>query len=353
MRALNRSVVTSLTISANQKKRGILIRSISSSQMALDKGRVCVTGAAGFIGSTVVKLLLSKDFKVHGTVRDPLLVDESYDHLEKLDKASENLTVFKADLLDYSSLYSAIAGCNGVIHIASPVPSSTTTNPEVEVFEPAVKGTLNVLKACFEAKVKRAVVVSSEGAVLMNPGWPKGKVKDETCWSDREYCRKTNNWYFLSKTEAEIQAMEYAKKTGLDVVTICPTLVLGPILQSRVNASSLILIKLLKEGYETTANRLRMIVDVRDVAEALLLLYEKPEAEGRHICTAHPIMTRDLVEKLKSIYPNYNYPKNCTDEDDQEQQTSEKLQKLGWTFRPLEETLIDSVESYRKAGILD
>ncbi|KAF5747260.1 hypothetical protein HS088_TW06G01441 [Tripterygium wilfordii] len=130
MRALNRSVVTSLTISANQKKRGILIRSISSSQMALDKGRVCVTGAAGFIGSTVVKLLLSKDFKVHGTVRDPLLVDESYDHLEKLDKASENLTVFKADLLDYSSLYSAIAGCNGVIHIASPVPSSTTTNPE-------------------------------------------------------------------------------------------------------------------------------------------------------------------------------------------------------------------------------
>ena len=52
-----------------------------------------------------------------------------------------------------------------------------------------------------------------------------------------------------------------------------------------------------------------MIVDVRDVAEALHLVYEKPEAEGRYICTAHQIRVRELVDKLKSIHPNYNYPK--------------------------------------------
>lgn len=52
-----------------------------------------------------------------------------------------------------------------------------------------------------------------------------------------------------------------------------------------------------------------MIVDVRDVAEALLLAYEKAEAEGRYICTAHLIRERDLFDKLKSLYPNYNYPK--------------------------------------------
>lgn len=56
-------------------------------------------------------------------------------------------------------------------------------------------------------------------------------------------------------------------------------------------------------------NKLRNLVDVRDVAEALLLVYEKPEAEGRYICTAHEIRTEDLVEKLRNIYPNYNYPK--------------------------------------------
>lgn len=55
-------------------------------------------------------------------------------------------------------------------------------------------------------------------------------------------------------------------------------------------------------------NKLRMIVDVRDVAAALLLVYEKPEAEGRYICTSHAIKARELGDKLRSIYPHNNYP---------------------------------------------
>ncbi|KAL9450583.1 hypothetical protein AB3S75_012334 [Citrus x aurantiifolia] len=318
--------------------------------MALEKGRVCVTGAGGYLASWVVKLLLSKDYFVRGTVREPS--DEKNTHLYKLEKASENLKLFKADLLDYDSVKSAIVGCNGVFHVASPVPSSSVPNPEVELIEPAVKGTLNVLKACLEAKVKRVIVVSSGAAVGLNPRWPKGQIMDETCWSDKEYCRTTNNWYCLSKTEAESEALEFAKRTGLDVVTVCPNLIWGPLLQSKVNSSSLVLIKLLK-GYESLENRLRMIVDVRDVAEALLLAYEKAEAEGRYICTAHLIRARDLVDKLKSLCPNYNYPKNFTEGREEVTMSSEKLQRLGWSYRPLEETLIDSVERYKKAGILD
>ncbi|XP_028078486.1 cinnamoyl-CoA reductase 1-like [Camellia sinensis] len=122
---------------------------------------------------------------------------------------------------------------------------------QVQLIEPTVKGTLNVLKACSEANVKRVVVVSSGAAVSLNPEWPKGQVKDETCWSDAEYCRRTNNWYCLSKTKAESEAFEYAKRSGLDVVRVCPTHVLGPMLQSTANASSLVLIKALqKEGYD-------------------------------------------------------------------------------------------------------
>lgn len=56
-------------------------------------------------------------------------------------------------------------------------------------------------------------------------------------------------------------------------------------------------------------NNVWMIVDVRDVAEAMKLVYEKPEAEGRYICTAHMIPVKDLVQILKEIYPGYNYPK--------------------------------------------
>jgi nucleoside-diphosphate-sugar epimerase len=54
------------------------------------------------------------------------------------------------------------------------------------------------------------------------------------------------NWYCLSKTLAEREAIAYAEKTGLDVVTLCPSLVLGPLLQPTVNTSSLFLIKYLK-----------------------------------------------------------------------------------------------------------
>lgn len=310
-----------------------------------------MTGAGGFLGSWLLKVLLSKNYLVHGTVRDP--ADEKYAHWKTIDKASENLKLFKADLLDYNSLCSAIKGCEGVFHVASPVPSTTVPNPEVELIEPAVKGTLNVLRACDEAKVKRVVIVSSMVAVCMNPSLPKGQVMDENWWSDKEYCRATKNWYCLSKTEAESEAWECAKRSGLDVVTICPSLILGPILHSAVNASSKVLIKLLKEGYESLENKLRNLVDVRDVAEALLLVYEKPEAGGRYICTAHEIRTEDLVEKLRNIYPNYNYPKSFTEEEEGINLSSEKLQRLGWSYRPLEETLIDSVESYQKTGILD
>lgn len=122
--------------------------------------KVCVTGAGGFVASWLVKLLLSKDYVVHGTVRDPgtfsqfssphgtvlmriqtlfdscmsgLIIagSQKYEHLLKLEKASENLTLFKADILDYESVYSAIDGCSGVFHVACPVPSTVVSNPEV------------------------------------------------------------------------------------------------------------------------------------------------------------------------------------------------------------------------------
>ncbi|XP_043712216.1 cinnamoyl-CoA reductase 1-like isoform X5 [Telopea speciosissima] len=279
-----------------------------------EKGRVCVTGAGGYVASWLVKLLPSRGYRVHGTVREPGDVKNA--HLKKLDNALENLQLFKADLLDYSSIHTAIVGCDGVFHAASPVPSGTVLNPEVELIEPAVTGTLNVLKACSEAKVKRVVIVSSIVAVRMNPNWPKNQLLDETCWSDKEYCRETKSYYSLSKTVAESEAWEYAKQSGLDVVTVCPTLVIGPMLQSTLNSSSRVIVRLLKDGSESVENRGWGLVDVRDITEALLLAYEKHEAEGRYVCSAHMATAKDLVDKLRSLFPNYSYPKIFTEVDE-------------------------------------
>ncbi|XP_027156237.1 cinnamoyl-CoA reductase 1-like [Coffea eugenioides] len=93
---------------------------------------VCVTGAGGYLASWVVKLLLSRHYTVHATLRKPN--DEKYVHLKKLDKAAENLKLFKADLLDYNSISAAIRGCDGVFHVASPVPSGSVPNPEARPF---------------------------------------------------------------------------------------------------------------------------------------------------------------------------------------------------------------------------
>ncbi|KAG4148297.1 hypothetical protein ERO13_D05G277833v2 [Gossypium hirsutum] len=308
--------------------------------MAQATGKVCVTGAGGYLGSWVVKHLLSNNYTVHGTVRQP--GDAKYAHLNQLERASHNLQLFKADLLDYDSLlYTKISKRIILISLET----------SVEVIEPAVKGILNVLKACVEAKVKRVVVVSSRGAVALNPRWPVGQIKDEACWSDKEHC---------AATKKRRVNFEFAKSSGLDVVTVCPSLILGPLLQPTINASSLALVRLLK-GYDTLEEKsrmivefkVRMIVDVRDVAEALLLVYEKAEAEGRYICMAHLTNPRDLVDKLRSIFPQYDYPKRFIEGGEEDILSSEKLQRLGWSYRPLEETLVDSIESYKKAGILD
>ncbi|RWR72748.1 Cinnamoyl-CoA reductase 2 [Cinnamomum micranthum f. kanehirae] len=310
-----------------------------------ERGRVCVTGAGGFIGSWVVKLLLSEGYMVHGTVREP--DDEKNAHLKILDKAKENLQLFKANLLDYDSLLSAIKGCNGVFHVASPVLGN------IELIEPAVTGTLNVLKACSVMSIKRVVVVSSIGAVHMNPNWPKDKVMDEDCWSDKEYCKISEeafNWYSLSKTMAESEALEYAKKNTLEVVTVCPSWVMGPMLQPSINSSSTFLILLLQGKFETIENKNYVLVDVRDVAEALLLVYEKQEASGRYICGAHHFRYRDLIHKLQAMYPNYNYPKNFVEVDEELKLSSEKLMRLGWKYRSLEETLVDTVEYIEETG---
>nr|CAB3453804.1 unnamed protein product [Digitaria exilis] len=114
---------------------------------------VCVTGAGGFIASWLVKLLLSRGYAVHGTVRDPCNPKNA--HLRLLEGAPERLLLFKADVLDRDALAAAIAGCQGVFHVASPVPAD-----------------------------KKVVVVSSTAAVYFNPSWPQGRLfKDETCWT--------------------------------------------------------------------------------------------------------------------------------------------------------------------------
>ncbi|KAL0906327.1 hypothetical protein M5K25_024811 [Dendrobium thyrsiflorum] len=156
-------------------------------------------------------------------------------------------------------------------------------------------------------------------------------------------------WYCLSKTMAEREAFKLAQENGLDVVTLCPSLVFGPLLQSNVNYSSLLLINFLKGSPELIeTSRSGAFVDVRDVADALLLVYETPNASGRYICSLNQMQYTDLIDMLKNMYPSFKYPNNIPDKNEANDLSSEKLKKIGWKCRTLKETIDDSVKYYQE-----
>ncbi|KAM5552185.1 hypothetical protein ABKV19_026851 [Rosa sericea] len=205
---------------------------------------VCVTGASGFIASWLVKLLLQRGFTVKATVRDPN-DQKNTEHLLLLDGAKERLHLFKADLLEEGSFDTAIDGCQCVFHTASPVLLSVT-DPQAELIDPALKGTLNVLRSCANTpSVKRVVVTSSIVSVMFNgkPLSPDVTV-DETWFSDQTFCEKTKLWYPVSKILAEEAAWKFAKENRIDMVTIYPGIVIGLLLRPMVNTSMEPLLKL-------------------------------------------------------------------------------------------------------------
>lgn len=106
----------------------------------------------------------------------------------------------------------------------------------------------------------------------------------------------------------------------------------------------------MKGGPDAIGNTFFPIVDVRDVADALLLVYNKAGPSERYICSQEQMDTKDILDLMKSMYPNYSYTFKVVDVDTRVGLTSEKLKKLGWKPRKLEETLVDSVESHEKAG---
>ncbi|XP_072971044.1 cinnamoyl-CoA reductase 1-like isoform X1 [Typha angustifolia] len=310
---------------------------------------VCVTGAGGFIASWLVKLLLEKGYVVRGTVRNPH--DPKNGHLKALDGAAERLILLRADLLDCESLRAAFDGCDGVFHTACPV----TDDPEM-MMEPAVKGTRNAISVAADAGVRRVVFTSSIGTVYMNPHRSPDEVVDETCWSDLEYCKKTKNWYCYGKTVAEQGAWEVARERGIELVVVNPVLVLGPLLQPTVNASTVHVMKYLTGSAKTYTNAAQAYVHVRDVAEAHVRVFEAPDAGGRYICAESTLHRGELCRILAKLFPEYPITDKCKDEVNPPKKgykfTNKRLKDLGIEFTPVNQCLYETVKSLQDKGLL-
>ncbi|KAF7833718.1 cinnamoyl-CoA reductase [Senna tora] len=290
-------------------------------RMSSSEGKVvCVTGGSGYIASWLVKLLLHRGYTVKATVRDPS-DPKKVEHLLKLDGAKERLHLIKANLLEEGSFDSVVEGCEGVFHTASPF-YYNVTDPQAELIDPAVNGTLNVLKSCAKSSsVKRVVLTSSFYTVPMN-GRPKTPevVVDETWFSSPDFCRESKMWYPLSKTLAEEAAWKFAKENNIDLITR-------------------LFLSLLEAGAQTFPNSTLVWINVKDVANAHIQAFEIASASGRYCLVESVVYFSDVVKILRELYPTVQLPEKC--ENDRPlmpkfQISKEKAKTLGVEFVPLE-----------------
>ncbi|KZV49402.1 cinnamoyl-CoA reductase 1-like [Dorcoceras hygrometricum] len=270
-------------------------------------------------------------------------------HLKELQGADERLHLLEANLIEDGSFDPAVHGCEAVFHTASPA-FIGSTDPQVELLEPAVKGTLNILKSCSkESSVRRVVLTSSVAAVSFNRR-PKGPdvVVDETWFSDPVFCEEIKAWYILSKTLAEEAAWKFSKENGIDLVVMNPGYVIGPVLQPTLNYTSEAFLNLIKGKGGFPSYR---FVDVRDVAEAHILGFENPSASGRYLLVERSLTLLETLEILQKLYPSMEVPKIPVG-DPAHQVCNKRAKDLGVVFTPFEESLKDMVECLKQRNFL-
>ncbi|XVF47370.1 hypothetical protein PTKIN_Ptkin03bG0103600 [Pterospermum kingtungense] len=316
---------------------------------------LCVTGASGYIASCLVKLLLLRGYTVKASVRDPNDPRKTQ-HLLSLEGAEDRLKLFKANLSEEGSYDSVVEGCEGVFHTASPF-YHDVTDPQAELLDPAVNGTLNVLNACAKtSSVKRVVLTSSIAAVAYN-GKPRTPdvVIDETWFSDPDHCKGLKLWYVVSKSLAEDAAWKFAKEKGIDMVAINPAMVIGPLLQPTLNTSAAAVLSLIK-GAQTFPNATFGWVNVKDVANAHIQAFEIPSASGRYCLVERVAHYSEIVKILHELYPSFQLPEKCADDKayvPKYQVSKEKAKNLGIEFIPLEVSLKETVESLKEKGFVN
>jgi dihydroflavonol-4-reductase len=261
--------------------------------------KVLVTGGSGFVGSHCVVQLLAAGHDVRTTVRGLARESDVRTMLQQGGaETGARLTFAAADLNDDGGWAQAAAGCDFVLHVASPFPARAPRH-EDELIRPAREGTLRVLRAARDAGVKRVVLTSSFAAIGYGHP-PRATPFDETSWTDTA---APVSAYVKSKTLAERAAWDFvsAEGRGLELAAVNPVAILGPVLGADF-ASSILLVRRMLDGEVPALPRVMFgIVDVRDVADLHVRAMTSPAAAGeRFLAVAGDFMSvMDIAAVLK------------------------------------------------------
>ncbi len=163
--------------------------------------------------------------------------------------------------------------------------------------------------------------------------------------------------YYVSKTLAEKAAWEFAEKNKINLITIIPTVVVGPFLVQTMPSSITVALALLtrNEAFYKILRRVNL-VHLDDLCMSQIFLYEHPEAKGRYISSSHDGTIIQLAKMLAEKYPEYNIPTEFKNADESLQPvpiSSKKLVDMGFKFKYSMEDMFDgAIQSCREKGLL-
>lgn len=267
---------------------------------------IMISGASGFIAGHAVEQLLAAGHPVIGTVRNPDDTEKTA-HLRAMPGADERLRLVAANLTDADPFSAYTPDADVVLHTASPFTMSVK-DAQRDLVDPAVEGTLSMLRAAAASpRVRRVVLTSSMAAITDEP---EDRVLSEADWNEKSSL--TRNPYYYSKTLAERAAWEFMEqeKPHFDLVVINPFLVIGPAHTAAVSTSNQIFIDLAKGQYPVIMDLTWGIVDVRDVARAHVLAIDPAVPAGRYICSAGYLSMAEMVAIARQQgYGNAKLPK--------------------------------------------
>jgi dihydroflavonol-4-reductase len=241
-----------------------------------------VTGATGHIGNVLVRLLLERGNKV----RAMLIPGEDPSPLQGLD-----VEIVEADVLDYPSLLKAFNHIDVVYHLAGIISILPGKQPMVQAVN--VLGTRNAVQAAQSSGVSRMVYTSSIHALMRVP---HGVLIDETVPYDPAHAISS---YDASKASASLEVLD-ACQHGLNAVIVCPTGVIGPFDFRRSEMGQLIL-DCVEQKPMLYVDGAYDFVDVRDVAEGLILAGERGRCGESYILSGERIEVPDIIKIVQEI----------------------------------------------------
>lgn len=246
--------------------------------------RALVTGATGFVGASVARVLLERGRDVR------LLVRPSSDrgNIEGLD-----VEVHVGDLRDPAAVSAAVAHCSEVFHVGAEY--SFWSDDASSIYDSNVAGTANVMEACLEHDVARVVYTSTVGTIGLGGALPGDGFDERSPLAEGQL----SGHYKRSKLEAEKTALAYVSQ-GLPLVVVNPSAPIGP-WDRKPTPTGKIIVDFMRGHMPAYVDTGLNIVHVRDVAAGHVLAAERGRVGERYILGNRNMSLADILEMLGKL----------------------------------------------------